>query len=218
MKILDKNTGEWKTIQLGGVAIDYDNLPVGSIIDYDGDEVPAGYELSEDGADGGTWIGDDTPTNAYNLWIDPSKEINSATEVVNTLNGNEINLAPSVKVVNDTVNYSKKETVIGKWIDGKPLYRRVFIGNMTDTVDQWINLQKCNLDHPQDIIKIEGTIKNTKNDKRVLSINTYETSSYKVAFSYLGNTDYLQCFVTGWTYTTFGFKYIVIMEYTKTTD
>ncbi len=115
-------------------------------------------------------------------------------------------------------NYSEYEEEIGTWIDGKPIYRKVFIGNMTNTVDQWVNLQKCNLDHPQDIIKIEGTIKNTKSDKRVLSINAYETSSYKIAFSYLGNTDYLQCYVTGWTYTTFGFKYIVIIEYTKTTN
>lgn len=126
MKILDKNTGEWKTIQLGGGTIDYDNLPVGSIIDYDGDEVPVGYELSEDGADGGTWIGDDTPTNAYNLWIEPSKEINSATEVVNSLGGNETNLAPSVKVLNDAINYSTSETDTGaKWIDGKTIYRKI---------------------------------------------------------------------------------------------
>ena len=55
-------------------------------------------------------------------------------------------------------NYSEYEEEIGTWIDGKPIYRKVFIGNMTNTVDQWVNLQKCNLDHPQDIIKIEGTI------------------------------------------------------------
>ena len=111
-----------------------------------------------------------------------------------------------------------KEKIVGIWYNGKPIYRKVFVGNMTNTVDKWVNLQKCNLDHCQEVIKLEGTIKNTKSDARVLSINTYEASNYKVAFSYLGNTDYLQTYVTGWTYTTFGFTYIVILEYTKTTD
>ena len=89
---------------------------------------------------------------------------------------------------------------------------------MTNTTDQWVNLQKCNLDHCQEVIKLEGTIKNTKSDARVLSINAYETASYKVAFSYLGSTDYLQAYVTGWTYTTFGFTYIVTLDYIKSTD
>lgn len=110
------------------------------------------------------------------------------------------------------------EKIIGIWCDGRPVYRKVFTGNMTNTTDQWVNLQKCNLDHCQEVIKLEGTIKNTKSDTRVLSINAYETTSYKVAFSYLGNTDYLQTYVTGWTYTTFGFTYIVILDYIKSTD
>lgn len=111
-----------------------------------------------------------------------------------------------------------KEKIVGIWCDGRPVYRKVFTGNMTDTTDKWINLQKCNLDHCQEVIKLEGTIKNTKSDARVLSINAYETASYKVAFSYLGSTDYLQTYVTGWTYTTFGFTYIVILDYIKSTD
>lgn len=111
-----------------------------------------------------------------------------------------------------------KEKIVGIWCDGRPVYRKVFTGNMTNTTDKWVNLQKCNLDHCQEVIKLEGTIKNTKSDARVLSLNAYETTSYKVAFSYLGNTDYLQTYVTGWTYTTFGFTYIVILDYIKSTD
>ena len=110
------------------------------------------------------------------------------------------------------------EKIVGIWCDGRPVYRKVFTGNMTNTVDQWVNLQKCNLDHCQEVIKLEGTIRNTKSDKRVLSINAYEASNYKIAFSYLGNTDYLQTYVTGWTYTSFGFTYIVILDYIKSTD
>lgn len=111
-----------------------------------------------------------------------------------------------------------KEKIVGIWYNGKPIYRKVFVGNVTNTTDQWINLQKCNLDNFQEVIKLDGTIRNTKSDKRVLNINAYETANYKIAFSYLGQTDYLQCFVTGWTYSSFGFTYIVTLDYIKTTD
>lgn len=111
-----------------------------------------------------------------------------------------------------------KEKIVGIWYNGKPIYRKVFVGNVSNTTDQWVNLQKCNLDNFQEVVKLEGTIRNTKSDRRVLSINAYETASYKIAFSYLGQTDYLQCFVTGWTYSAFGFTYIVVLDYIKTTD
>ena len=115
--------------------------------------------------------------------------------------------------------YSTSEVKTGyKWIDGKPIYRKIFTGNMTNTTNSWVNLQQCNLTNADSILDIKGTITNTSSDKRVLSINSFENSSYHCAFSYLGQTDYLQCNVSGWTYSNFGFKYIVAIYYTKTTD
>ena len=115
--------------------------------------------------------------------------------------------------------YSTSEVKTGyKWIDGKPIYRKIFTGNMTNTTNSWVNLQQCNLTNADSILDIKGTITNTFSDKRVLSINSFENSSYHCAFSYLGQTDYLQCNVSGWTYSNFGFKYIVAIYYTKTTD
>lgn len=150
-----------------------------------------------------------------NTWDNPPAGYTESS-VPYTLDG----LGERVDGLADTMVYPEigTEKIVGIWCDGRPIYRKVFTGNMTSTVDQWVNLQKCNLDHCQEVIKLEGTIKNTKSDARVLSINAYETTSYKVAFSYLGNTDYLQTYVTGWTYTTFGFTYIVILDYIKSTD
>ena len=106
--------------------------------------------------------------------------------------------------------YSTSEVKTGyKWIDGKPIYRKIFTGNMTNTTNSWVNLQQCNLTNADSILDIKGTITNTSSDKRVLLINSFENSSYHCAFSYLGQTDYLQCNVSGWTYSNFGFKYIV---------
>lgn len=115
--------------------------------------------------------------------------------------------------------YSTSEVKTGyKWIDGKPIYRKIFTGNMTNTTNSWVNLQQCNLTNADSILDIKGTITNTSSDKRVLLINSFENSSYHCAFSYLWQTDYLQCNVSGWTYSNFGFKYIVAIYYTKTTD
>ena len=115
--------------------------------------------------------------------------------------------------------YSTSEVKTGyKWIDGKPIYRKIFTGNMTNTTNSWVNLQQCNLTNADSILDIKGTITNTSSDKRVLLINSFENSSYHCVFSYLGQTDYLQCNVSGWTYSNFGFKYIVAIYYTKTTD
>lgn len=45
MKILDKETGKYKELRIkpGG-----DTLPIGTIVEYDGDSVPEGYEEVED--------------------------------------------------------------------------------------------------------------------------------------------------------------------------
>lgn len=43
-----------------------------------------------------------------------------------------------IKVTADPVDiYSLEEQVVGRWIDGKPLYRKVIIGEFPDRVNQW---------------------------------------------------------------------------------
>ena len=80
-----------------------------------------------------------------------------------------------------------------KWIDRETIYEKVFIGNMPNTIQQWVNLQKCNLTDLNVVLKIEGTKINIKsgNDGRVLDINVYVSNDYKVACSFLKKTDYL---------------------------
>lgn len=57
----------------------------------------------------------------------------SLTEVVNSMDGNETDKAPSVNAVKDYVDkntYSTDEIVIGTYL-GKPLYRKVITGNLS---------------------------------------------------------------------------------------
>ena len=110
--------------------------------------------------------------------------------------------------------YSTDEIPIGVWIDGKKIYRKVFVGNMPSITGEWENLFKLNADSDT-IVNLYGNIKNTKTDLRVIPIPNYEDTSYYVALSYLGEADYVQVFVKGWTFNAYGMVYTIIVEYTK---
>lgn len=114
-------------------------------------------------------------------------------------------------------SYSNEEQLVGTWM-GKPLYRKVLEGKMPDTTESWVDLIDLSNLKIEDVIKLDGTIKNTLTDFRILPANGYEKSAYHSLFSYLGNTKKLQVFLGGWQTATFGFVYRVILEYTKTTD
>ena len=49
---------------------------------------------------------------------------------------NKDNLVGAINEVNNKFNYSTEEQVIGKWIDGKPLYRKIAYGNVPQS-DQY---------------------------------------------------------------------------------
>lgn len=60
-------------------------------------------------------------------------------QTVNLTDDYEPNNYASKKYVDEKALdvYSTEETVCGKWIDGKPIYRRVFIGSWSATVNTW---------------------------------------------------------------------------------
>ena len=70
-------------------------------------------------------VGDESVATKNTKLLIEKDNINSlGTEVVNSLNGNETNMSPSVKVVNDRFKYSTNEVIVGTWEDGKNVYRR----------------------------------------------------------------------------------------------
>lgn len=70
-------------------------------------------------------VGDESVATKNTKLLIEKDNINSlGTEVVNSLDGNEINMSPSVKAVNDRFKYSTNEVIIGTWEDGKNVYRR----------------------------------------------------------------------------------------------
>ena len=68
MKYKDPKTGEYKDIFLKTG----DTLPVGTIVEYDGDEVPAGYKEIP-GVVASVVVSSTTPTTGEEVWIQTSK-------------------------------------------------------------------------------------------------------------------------------------------------
>lgn len=116
------------------------------------------------------------------------------------------------KVVEGYDNYSADEVKIGTWIDGKPIYRKVWTGSVSSgTSGTAVSnvITSLNIDT---IVNIKPMVKD--NDDRWLP-------SY-----YWSSTDAFRIYISGgslmWnvgsSYPVKPFAYHIIMEYTKTTD
>lgn len=127
------------------------------------------------------------------------------------------NVQLSGEVMAEMTVYSTEEQIIGSWINGKNIYRRVFTGSMTGMGATWTNIaQVFNVD---EVINLSGTISNTLTDGRSLNLNTYEEEAHNACFSFCkADNNYLQARVNGWNKKEWGFVFKLYFEYTKTTD
>lgn len=135
--------------------------------------------------------------------------------VVNTLVNNEEDMAPSVNAVNKLTTYSTDEQRVGTWVDGKPLYRRAFIQNISSqTVARIATLS--------DIDNIFITDKSTTIIKEsshhfFVPVSTYETSNNFSKF-YVDKTVSDNSAKLNWAGNSTSGTLIAVVEYTKTTD
>ena len=103
---------------------------------------------------------------------------------------------------NQNVIYSTTETKIGTWINGKPIYRKVFRGlNYGGTENSWTNtgatISNCEY-------IIDGTA--------IRTLATDITVAKQINFKLSGNN------IQYWTNERFEFCNIIVLKYTKTTD
>ena len=142
---------------------------------------------------------------------------------VETLNSYSSSKAKSYSAnyVNGLNTYSTTETKIGKWIDGKPIYRKVIkvtsIDSSSNNYDVTISISNLN-----EIVNIGGTIKMTGTNtyKPVTTIFTDNSNAISSIFSfsvYAITNSYISLSYGNWWKTIFDKAYI-ILEYTKTTD
>ena len=116
------------------------------------------------------------------------------------------------QAVSESNTYSTDEIEIGRWIDGKPIYRKVWTGTITSGTSQTIVnnvLTDLSIDT---VVSITSMAKD--NDNRRLP--SYYFSSTDLFRIYISNGS-LQLGI-GSSYPVKPFSYHVIMDYTKTTD
>ena len=111
-------------------------------------------------------------------------------------------------------DYSTEEKVIGKWIDGKPIYRKVYkVNNITTNLD----LSELNI---ADIITINSSLKQINEDITAFPYAPNNQDNYNnyIKTGYYKATTKEWIWQFGSTSTTNFTSGIFIIEYTKTTD
>lgn len=135
------------------------------------------------------------------------EKINFTNGQAPAINGTNLNqLQTNVEeAISDVSDYSTEEKVIGTWVDGKPIYRRVFTGTLenkdTTNVTNGLRANNC------EIIKAYGVIGDNTN---VIPIGHYVNDAW-----YSGvwlNTSLLYLYVSSSLY---GKPYKLIVEYLK---
>lgn len=190
------------------VTNDIDSLPIldGSIIydtakgrqyiDYKGQRIQVGSAGKE------VIIQETEPTEEDNkIWIDSDVINTMGTEVVNSLEGNETNMAPSVNAINRLNAYSTEEQIVGTWM-GKPLYRKIV--HSSDTSNQTVSIYVAN---NIDVLYVESGYLYHTGDK------IYRGLDYSGCFKD-GNNVTAQKGSTSWV----SFETYLTVCYTKTTD
>lgn len=167
-------------------------------------------------------IGDTPPTNpkAGELWLD-TNDTEHLTEIdneVSTISNNAVSNSAITNYVNSTnnkidnlINYSEEETSVGKWLNGKTIYRKIVTTTINNTYTEnnysytFINGIVNNM---EELISIKVLSKQTNNDF-VTSDSIMITPSIKSDYRF-------QC---GFITTLFenGTPMKIIIEYTKST-
>lgn len=169
--------------------------------------------------------------NDWKIWIDSDEVQNLGSEVVNTLEGNEINKAPSVQIINETLdninNYYEEEHIIGKWIDKKPLYRKVLFLKDKSLISK-TELSLGTIPNIENVVKCDCNVQFKANSAWApipfsgLSSNDFNIHSLQLQYVVInpinGEIIVVPQFGTSTNQTQELSKIILVVEYTKTTD
>lgn len=143
--------------------------------------------------------------------------------IIGDLYVNDIKVIPGGNNDNDNddslsgIIYSTNEQVVGRWINGKPVYRRTITGSLVNLGTTWNNLYQVN--DVDEVIDLTGSISNTGTDGRSLNANTWEDESHNCTFSHCkADNNMIQVRVTGWSNPAWKFVFKLHFLYTKTTD
>ena len=142
-----------------------------------------------------------------------NKKIN-ASDVAVKKNNKGVTLNDYLDNLNE---YSTEETVIGKWIDGKPLYQKVITFDNTISISYDDNTFIHNISNI-DIIFVKNAFVYSKNEKRFYSIpvTLYNSNTATDDLNIMVDIEKINFYVkSGWNT---AWQKVIILNYTKTTD
>lgn len=145
-------------------------------------------------------------TNTTNISTNTTN-IGTLTNLTTTAKSN---LVSAINEVNGKISnvYSTTETLTnGKWIDNKPIYRKVISTNTPSSTNSWANVGSVS--NVDTIINIYGYFKAA--DGRRISINSPEPSA-ETATTFLNGNVQMKVIASSWTSKPVN----IIVEYTKT--
>lgn len=142
-----------------------------------------------------------------------NKKIN-ASDVAVKKNNKGVTLNDYLDNLNE---YSTEETVIGKWIGGKPLYQKVITFDNTISISYDDNTFIHNISNI-DIIFVKNAFVYSKNEKRFYSIpvTLYNSNTATDDLNIMVDREKINFYVkSGWNT---AWQKVIILNYTKTTD
>lgn len=169
-----------------------------TILDTDGNAKTQREKLQFTGLD----VADDstnskTEVKPFGLNSDDLDEIINTSEISNGY-------------IQSQFNYSLEEQVVGKWIDGKPIYQKTFTGNLTIGSGDNIISSNFKSNNNIDVIsKMEGTLISTNGNVYMLSCASSYYSEMVI------ESDNLIIRVKGFST---NYSYYATIQYTKATD
>ena len=121
---------------------------------------------------------------------------------------NAENLNNNFNELDNKANYSTNEIVVGKWIDNKKIYRKVYQTTLPNNLapNGWVDMFE--LKNVSSVIKICGFL--TKADGQ-FPIPRYENSGYFIELRYNTSAQYISAIGNGFG----GQSVVIILEYTK---
>lgn len=143
-------------------------------------------------------------------------ESNTAIPTAEDFDSSKWDLVPvidNMKINSKLMNeYSTTEQTIGTWIDGKPIYRKVYQFTTPSTENSWESMGQTGA-NIETVVDFRGTVLDT-GIRRYNSINFGEGSYYIHTAVDAGNNRPISMIQKGWS----SLPCVIIIEYTKTTD
>ena len=111
---------------------------------------------------------------------------------------------------NDLHEYSTEEKVVGKWIDGKPIYEKVInSGYLLNSGTISIDVSSLNIDS---FIQLRGmTFTDDKTQFRPITLGTSDNNAIRIDFT---NNNIRIITWSNWS----AYNSFIVIQYTKTTD